>query len=141
MPSYINIQNDLSDAITVATNVNPSLNSDYWGIYTNVAIAGQLTRMLWMDRDEGITNGKTWIFTTAFTYAGVAIELQEMLTGTLVSSDIAIQITAGDQRTGWAANNTSLLFNGTDGNQYEINGTYISDGTYNDVTYTLLDLS
>ena len=141
MPSYINIQNDLSAGITVSTTVNPALSSSYWGVYTNSAIQGQQTRMLWMDRDEGITDGKTWIFTTAFSWAGVAIELQEMLTGTRLSSDISIQITAGEQRTGWAADDTTLLFTGTDGNQYQINGTYVSDGTYNDVTYTLLDLS
>jgi hypothetical protein len=141
MPSYINIQNDLSAAITAATTVNPALNSSYWGIDSNVAIGGQETRMLWMDRNEGITDGKTWIFTTAFTYAGVAIQLMEQLTGTFASSDIKIQITAGGSSTGWAEDDTTLNFTGNDNNLYQINGTYVSDGTYNDVTYTLLDLS
>ena len=140
MPSNINIQNNLQDGYSVSTSVDPALSTDYWGVDSNSAIAGQLTQILWMDRNEGITNHKTWIFTSSLTIAGVPVQLQEKLTGTFASSDIWIQITAGSKSTGWDSENTSLQFPGNDGNTYEINGVFFLNGAYDDVTYTLLML-
>lgn len=140
VPSNINIQNNLQDGYSVATSVAPALSTDYWGIDSNSAIAGQLTQILWMDRNEGIKNGDTWVFTSSLTIAGVAVELQEKLTGTFASSDIWIQITAGSKSTGWDSSNTSLQFTGNDNNTYEINGVFFLNGSYDDVTYTLLVL-
>lgn len=134
----IAIQNNLSSGITASTTVSPSLNSSDWGINSSNAPNGAATKMLWMNRAQGITNGDTWVFTTTFTLNGVSVQLQEKLTGTLVSSDIWIQIVAGDQNTGWQTGNTGLTFTGTSGKPTRITGTYISDGLgYDDVTYEI----
>ncbi|MEK6289344.1 MAG: alkaline phosphatase family protein [Acidobacteriota bacterium] len=137
MPSYINIENNLTAGLTVDTTVSPALSSDDWGVDSSTAPNGETTRVLWMNRDEGIHDKHTWIFTTAFTYAGVAIQLQESLTGTLLSSTLEIQIVAGGKSTGWQSNNTSLMFTGTDGNSYRISGSFFLDEIYDDVTYAI----
>jgi hypothetical protein len=140
MPTNINIQNALDTSVQLESTVQPSLGSDYWGVDSQAAPANQTTRVLWMDRNEGITDGDTWVFTTSFQYAGIAIQLQESLTGTFASSDIRIQIMAGDRSSGWSEENTSLQFTGVDGNLYQIDGTYFLNGSYDDVTYTLLEI-
>jgi hypothetical protein len=136
----VNIQNGFSERLTLDSSVQPTLDGSYWGISSNVANGNQLTQVLWMNRDEGITKGDTWVFTTSFQLAGITIQLQESLTGTTFSSDIQIQITAGTQSSGWADANTSLQFKGNDGNLYQIDGSYFLNGTYDDVTYTLLNV-
>lgn len=139
MPTVVSIQNNMSSSVAVGSTVAPSLSGSDWGIYASSASAGQQTQMLWMDRDEGITNGKTWIFTSALTLGGVTVKLEESVTGTLVASDIQIQIVAGDQSTGWSSNDpVSVVFTGTDGNVYRIVGTYVSgSGDFDNVLYTI----
>lgn len=141
MTTTIYIQNSLTSALNAPTSVAPSLSNDYWGVDATSAPDGVTTAMLWMDRNEGITNHKTWTFTTSLTIAGVAVTLQEELTGTVASSDIAIQIVAGSQNTGWMPNNTSLTFTGDDNAIYRISGDYSLDGTYDNVTYTIAQVS
>jgi hypothetical protein len=137
MPTNINIQNATSENLELQTGVQPPLSSDYWGISSNSAPVG-LTRVLWMDRDVGITKGDTWIFTTNYAFAGVAVQLLESLTGTATSSDITIRIVAGTRDSGWSDEDTSVQFTGSDGNTYQVNGTFFLNGTYDDVTYSLL---
>jgi hypothetical protein len=93
-----------------------------------------------MDRNVGITKGDTWVFSTSFQFDGAAIVLQESLTGTTASSDIKIRIMANAQDSGWSDVDTSLPFQGADGNQYQIDGSFFRNGSYDDVTYTLVHL-
>lgn len=139
MPSNINIDNQLS-TLSAPTTVVPYLSPLYWGVSATTAPGGTTTQMLWMDRDEGITDGKTWMFTTSLTVQGVSISLQESLTGTKTSSTLLIQISAGSQTTGWQSNDTSLQFTGNDGKTYSVDGHFFLDGTYDDVTYTLKEV-
>ena len=136
MPSNIHIANPLAP-LSVSTAVVPYLSTLYWGVSSNTAPSGETTQILWMDRDEGITDGKTWLFTTSFTLGGIPVSLQESLTGTATSSTLVIQMTAGSQSTGWQSEDTSLQFTGTDGNPYSISAHWFLNGTYDDVTYTL----
>lgn len=140
MTTNVNIQNGFNAGLNLDSSVQPTLDGSYWGISSNVANGNQLTQVLWMNRDEGITKGDTWIFTTSFQLAGITIQLQESLTGTTFSSDIQIQIMAGTQSSGWSDANTSLQFKGNDGNLYQIDGSFFPSGTYDDVTYTLLNV-
>lgn len=135
MPSNINIDSQVS-SLQVNTTVVPYLSPEYWGVSASTAPDGVTTRVLWMDRDEGITDGKTWMFTTQFTFQGVPISLQESLTGTATSSILLIQLSAGSQSSGWQSGDTSLQFTGDDGNTYSLNGHWFLNGTYDDVTYT-----
>ena len=136
MPSNINIANGLP-TFNVSPTVVPYLSPEYWGVSTNTAPGGTTTQVLWMDRNEGITDEKTWIFSTPFTVAGIPVNLQQSLTGTALSSTLLIQITAGSVSTGWQSEDISLQFTGNDGNTYSINGHWFLNGTYDDVTYTL----
>lgn len=138
MPTNVNIQNGTDTSLGLATGVTPSLSTDYWGIDTSTAGANAKTAVLWMDRNQGITNGDTWVFTTAFTFDDTGIQLMEQLTGTRASSDIKIRITAGTHDSGWTDANTSVQFTGGDGTNYELNGTFFANGTYDDITYSLL---
>lgn len=135
MPTYINIQNNLNTSLTVSTSVAPPLDSKYWGIDSGVAIFGQSTKILQMNRNIGIKNGKNWVFTTALNLGGTTVQLQESLTGTLLSSDIAVQIIAGNQDTGWQKQDTELTFPAADGTHFRVTATYKLNGTYDDVTY------
>jgi hypothetical protein len=138
MPTNVNIQNGTDTSLSLETTVTPTLGSDYWGIDTNTAPGGQKTAILWMDRDIGITDGDTWVFTTSFVFDGVDIQLLESLTGTAVSSDIKLRIVAGAHDSGWSEESTSVEFSGGDGIGYQINGTFFLNGTYDDVTYSLI---
>lgn len=138
MPTNINVQNGTGTSLSVDTAVTPDLGSDYWGVDTDTAPADQKTAILWMDRDIGITDGDTWVFTTSFAFDGVDVQLLESLTGTALSSDIKIRIVADANDSGWSEENTSVEFSGGDGTNYQINGTFFLNGTYDDVTYSLI---
>jgi phospholipase C len=137
MPTQVYIQNNLATSLGSSTTVSPSLSNDYWGVTANSEPNNATTEVLWMDRNQGITNHDTWIFTTTVNVGGADVLLQEQLTGTFASSDISVQIVASGQNTGWQSSNTSLTFNGTDGNQYRITATWSADGTYDDLTFAI----
>jgi hypothetical protein len=139
VPSNINLDNQLA-TLDTSTTVVPYLSPLYWGVSATTAPGGATTKLLWMDRDEGITDGKTWMFTTSLTVQGVSVSLQESLTGTRLSSILLIQLTAGSQTTGWQSEDTSLQFTGNDGKTYSVGGHFFLDGTYDDVTYTLKEV-
>ncbi|MFO0589289.1 MAG: hypothetical protein U0441_17255 [Polyangiaceae bacterium] len=137
MPSNINIDNQGPSIAQISTSVSPILSSSYWGVAATSAPAEQTTKILWMDRDEGITRGDTWVFTSSFTFQGVAIQLLEALTGTATASTLKIQIVAGSQNTGFQSNDTGLTFKDGGGATWKINGHFFLNGSYDDVTYTI----
>lgn len=137
MPSNINIDNQGPSIAQVSTSVSPILSSSYWGVAATSAPASATTKILWMDRNEGITSGNQWVFTSSFTFQGVAIQLQEALTGTATSSTLKIQIVAGTKNTGFQSNDTSLTFTDEGGATWKINGHFFLNGSYDDVTYTI----
>src|SRR5688572_9792069 len=103
MPTYVYVQNGLPTALTVDTSVSPPLKGSYWSDPSGPvdAPSGQQTEILWMDRDIGITDGDTWVFFSTMDVGGTSVLMQEQVTGTALSSTIAIQIAAADQKTGW----------------------------------------
>jgi len=137
MPTNVRIENNLSDGLSLTTTVSPSLHHNDWGVTSDSPPAGQTTRVLWMDRDVGIPDKKGFVFSTAFEYAGVVIQLQERVTGTFFSSTIEIQIVAGDRSTGWQPANTTLAFTGAAGVSCRIRGTFVTGEVFDDVTYSI----
>lgn len=140
MPTYVYIQNGLPTTLTVDTSVAPPLKGSYWSDPSSPvdAPSGQQTEILWMDRDIGITDGDTWVFTSAMEVGGTSVLLQEQVTGTALSSTIAIQIAAGDQDTGWQTEGAQLQFTAADGNGYQANGQFVPASDYDNVIYTIL---
>lgn len=137
MPSNINIANQGPSIAQVTTSVSPALSSKYWGVTGQTAPTGRTTQILWVDRNEGITSGQSWQFTSSFTFEGVSIQLSEYLTGTLTSSNLQIEITAGGQATGFQSDDTSLGFTDTAGGKWLITGHFFLNGSYDDVTFTI----
>ncbi len=140
MPTNINIQNSTNASLTLQTGVTPVLGGDFWGIDATTAAANRRTAVLWMDRNVGITNGDTWLFTTRFQFDGVGIQLMESLTGTALSSDVKIRILAGTRDSGWTDESTSVQFSGSDSANYQLDGIFFLNGMYDDVTYSLIAL-
>jgi hypothetical protein len=138
VPTNINIQNGTNTSLSLQTGVTASLDGKYWSIESDTAAANAKTAVLWMDRDIGITNGDTWIFTTSFQFDGVAVQLMESLTGTLLSSNIKIRILAGTRDSGWTDESTSVQISGSDGANYQLDGTFFLNGVFDDVTYSLI---
>lgn len=138
LTSQILVQNNLSASLSIPTTVSSALSSDYWGTDATTAGPVALTTAYWVSRSSGITDGDTWVFTTPFTLAGTQVSLQVQLTGTLLDSDIAMQVTAGSQASGWSDENpVSVSFTGDDGANYVITGTFLSGGIQDNVQFSV----
>ena len=141
MTTSVLVQQIVSPVLSVASAVAPYLSSDYWSDPSNpVSLPdGPQTEALWMDRDIGIKNGDTWVFTSSVDVGGTTVLLQEQVTGTALSSTIAIQVQADGQSTDWQQDNAALKFTAQDGNSYEVTGEfYLPAGAdYENVLYSI----
>jgi len=140
MPTNVFVANSLPAGLSAATQISPALSSSDWSNptgSTSLPTGGGNTELYWIDRDEGITDGKTWVVTSSVTVGGSPVELQVQLTGTFLSSDIAVQIAAAGNGTGWQTGDTRLEFTAADGNSYAVIATYVSDGIYDDVVFAV----
>jgi hypothetical protein len=142
MPTNVYVQNELPVSVTVDTSVTPALSDKYWSNPSGPVSAppGPPVEICWMDRDIGITNGDTWVFTSAASVGGSPVQMQEQVTGTAVSSSIAIQVTAADRSTGWQDEGAALTFTAADNNTYQVVGKFVSASTYDNVIYTAIKL-
>ncbi len=130
----VSIDNQLPYSFTVTNAVTPSLSNDYWQNDPSATVGQSgTTEILWLSRDDGITDGDAWVFTTGLTIDGVYVQLMEQVTGTFWSSTMALQITAGTQNSGWVSGPVSVSFIGGHGGLYRVTATLSGD----DVTYTV----
>jgi phospholipase C len=139
MTTTLRIRNVSSRAINVATSVSPTLGAKDWTILAPAAPARSApTAVLSFDRDEGITHGKTWTFTTSFVVDGVPVRLEERVTGELVGSTMSQSMTAGSVTTGMIDTNDprSITFKGASGATYELAWS-LSGALYKDILYAL----
>jgi phospholipase C len=140
MPTNVYVANSLSGALSAATRISPPLGSGDWSNptgSTSLPTGGGNTEIYWIDRDEGIKDGKIWVVVSTVTVGGSPVELQVRLTGTFLGSDIAVQIAAAGNDTGWQTDNIRLEFTAADGNSYVAVATYVPDGLYDDVVFAL----
>lgn len=142
MPTNVYVLNDSASSISVDTSVTPALDPGYWSDPASPvgASPGAQVEMLWMDRDVGITNGDTWIFTSTTTVGGTAVQMQEQVTGTAFSSTIALQVVAAGQSTGWQADVAHLEFQTASGSKCQVQGEFVSvpGDDYDNVVYAIL---
>lgn len=142
MPSTVYVTQMFTQTAYATSGVSPALDAEYWGVPNQPVPLpeGDAVQVLWMDRDVGIKDGDTWVFTTSVDVGGTTVLLQEQVTGTAFSSTIQIQIQAGTQNTGWQSQGASLGFQGADGNQYEVVGGFnLPPGNdYDNVNYKIL---
>lgn len=123
MASTIYLSNALSADLLASTAVTPALSDEYWsGPRDAIAVAhgGAETPLCWIDRDLGITDGDTWVVTATITVGRSAVSLQAQLVGTLVGSDIRVQIATGASSTGWQTGPAQLRFAAADAAIYRV---------------------
>lgn len=142
MPTNVYFGNGLAEALSADTQVAPHLSSNDWSDPNSpisLASGGGLPQLYWIDRDEGISDGEVWVVTTTITVGGTAVELQVKLKGTLLSSDMAVQLVAAGSSTGWQTASTQLAFAAADGKSYAVAATYVSGGIaqYDDVIFAV----
>jgi len=144
MPTTVFFGNGLTDTLNIDTQIAPALNSSDWSNPSGPATmpgGDGLPQLYWIDRDDGISDGKTWVVTSTLTVGGTAVELMLQLKGTLLSSDMAVQIAAASNGTGWQSANTQLAFVADDGNNYTVAATYVSGGIaqYDNVIFAVVE--
>lgn len=89
--TYIFVTNDTPQPVRVAvaqSGDKPLVEGTHWGRYTDEIPAYATRKVLWMNRDQGITNGKTFQFDTTVSQNGEAVVLQQQLRGNLIGSSI-----------------------------------------------------
>lgn len=143
--STIRVCNNLGVTLELTSAVSPDLGSADWKAFGSPLRASpeHLVDVLEFNRSEGITNGKTWTFTTAFVLDGVHVFLQERITGTLIGSTMSQCMTAGSVTTGFVDTNDtkSITFSGASGSVYELRwdlSPSLSSLGYMDVKYTVI---
>jgi len=65
------------------------------------------------------------------------VQLQARLTGTFLSSDMAVQIVAGTESSGWQTQNTEFPFYRHGRQRLLPERRFIQDGFFNDVTFAI----
>jgi sphingomyelin phosphodiesterase len=81
------VQNNTGHTLSVrATQSGYSLAGNKWGQTASTVTPGQRAQVVWFNRDEGITNGENFYFTTALSAPTSSISLKQRLRGSLVNS-------------------------------------------------------
>jgi endonuclease/exonuclease/phosphatase family metal-dependent hydrolase len=89
--SYVFVTNTTALPLTVAVNQSGDAQlalGSSWGREATVIPAYATRRVMWMNRNVGITNGKTFYFDTTVTGGNSSMVLRQKLTGTFFSSTL-----------------------------------------------------
>lgn len=138
--TQVYIQNNLQASIPISTSVTPALAPSLWSVYANAAGPVGEAPAYWMGRGGGITDGQTWVFSTALTLGDVPVSLQVQLTGTWLDSHIQIRVTAGGQDSGWSSAATvEARIGAGDGRAWTVRGAFIPRGLgeHDDVRFSV----
>lgn len=147
MGTTVYLINQAGAALDVSTTVSPALSSSDWSVRAAHVDEGATTALLQFNRDEGVSDGRTWTFTTTFTLDGVTLTLQEQITGTALASNMQQCITtavgpAPVASTNFQSANTgSLSVHGASGAMYQVAWSSPTRLGFSDVTYTLQRLA
>ncbi|SMC28070.1 Metal-dependent hydrolase, endonuclease/exonuclease/phosphatase family [Andreprevotia lacus DSM 23236] len=89
--TYIYVTNTTPNTVTLQTKQSGDATltrGKSWDAEATSIPPYATRRVLWMNRNIGITNGKSFYFDTTVTGGGSTVTLRQKLTGTLVSSNI-----------------------------------------------------
>lgn len=128
MSTKVYVDNDLSSDLSATTQISPALSSHHWSDptgSTTLPTGGGRTELYSIGREEGITDGDTWVVTSTVTVGGSTVLLQVRLIGTFFGSAMTAQIVAGGNATGWLSANGQLKFLAADSNVYSITARYV----------------
>lgn len=97
MPSNINFYNRVND-LTFSHSESGDLDSSAYGYGgSTIAALGNERPYLWFNRNDDITDGKTFTFTITFKLGSLEYTIFISLTGTALSSNFSITVSAKDQ--------------------------------------------
>lgn len=140
MHTRVYLSNGLSGPLALQTSVWPSAPSGFTVTATSAPTGGAPTELLQVSRDASdMTNGDTWILSTSLTVDGVAVLLQEKVTGDVVGTTLWQRMAAGGADTGFLTNSATLLaFKGASGAVYTLSWDLtLNDTARDDITYAL----
>ncbi|HNC04156.1 MAG TPA: phospholipase, partial [Agitococcus sp.] len=89
--SYIYVTNTTPEVVSVSSvqyGDKQLTKGTQWGTYDTVIPAYATRKILWMNRNTGITSGKYFYFDTTITANGSQVVLQQKLKGNLIGSSI-----------------------------------------------------
>ena len=89
--SYIYVTNTTPEVVSVSSvqyGDKQLTKGTHWGTYDTVIPAYATRKVLWMNRNTGITSGKYFYFDTTITANGSQVVLQQKLKGNLIGSSI-----------------------------------------------------
>ena len=148
MPSNINFYNNVN-VLSFENNVTGGLNSKAYGFGpTDLKALSNECPLLWFNRNEYITDGKTFTLASSFYLGSIEYNIIISLTGTLVSSNFTITVSAMGENsktgsTGAMADTGTKSFSMTaeleDGStlSYVLTADRYLNGNYDDVDVTL----
>ncbi|MGQ5525443.1 sphingomyelin phosphodiesterase [Chitinimonas sp. PSY-7] len=87
----IYLTNSTPEPVTVSTVQTGDKTLEvgtHWGQYDTTIPAYATRKVLWMNRDKGITNGKNFYFDTTVTQGNASVVLQQRLQGKTIGSNI-----------------------------------------------------
>lgn len=142
MSTTISVIGETGSELNLSNSVSPSLDSGDWSnLASSVPNRISPTKVLEFNRNDGIKDDKTWIFTTAFTIDDIPVKLQEKVTGTALGSTMWQEMTAGTTTTGFVDTNDSraISFTGKSGAKYSLSWDLsMSDSGYMNIQYTVM---
>jgi phospholipase C len=147
MGTTVYLINQAGVALDVNTTVNPTLSGDDWSVRSAQAPEEKKTALVQFNRDEGITDGRTWTFTTTFTLEDVTVTLQEQVTGTALASNMQQCITTAIGPAPLASTNFqsassgSLSVHGASGAMYQVSWSLSGGLGFNDISYSVACLA
>jgi hypothetical protein len=140
MSTNIYVLNTSNQALVLGNSVSPYLAPSYWSSLAT-SLPGFMIKeleVMTFNRNEGIADGSTWVFTTKFTLGGTVVLLQEQVTGTATSSKLKQSITAGSTSSGWqdfSGAGPAFVFTASNGTTYSISWDLELNGAYDDIHY------
>ncbi|QNM96660.1 sphingomyelin phosphodiesterase [Chitinimonas koreensis] len=116
--TYVYVTNDTAQTVylnTVQSGDKQLAEGTHWGRYATSIAPYATAKVLWMNRDQGITNGKTFRFDTTVSQGSGSVVLQQQLTGKLIGSSIVHSAKAADFNEPWRSDrdihNAATRFN------------------------------
>lgn len=121
----------------------PSTKYSPWiqGTFTvdNISVgAGNQVPIVILNRDIDIKDGITYCMQTQVLTADgdLICSLWEKLVGTVLDSDMSVEVESGDSTTGWLTGNGSLSFT-VNGVNYTVDVEWVGTDEFDNIVYTL----
>lgn len=142
MPTTVFLVNASGAEVDLKTTVFPALEGKYWQPgATSMPASQRSVEALRFDREEGISYGKSWTFTTLLTIDGVLVSFQERIQGEATTSSLEQCMTAGGKTTGFqnTSKSVTIQFTGNRGTLFALTWilTQPHTASFYDIQYVL----